>query len=230
MARYYSSGKWFKLKRRKKRPYARQGRSNAWYNQKYSFVPMDVAMSALKGVRYLKTLVNSEMYKYDKTSNILPDSTGATIALSDIAQGDGDNQRTGLSIFSNSLYFRLKGTIHVSATATQIRILLVRDNQQIGDTSPSISDVLEGIGMETPLNNTTVGRFTILRDWVINLNSQGTQNFFRQAYIPCYKHIRYNGTASTDVQKNGLYLLHMSNEVTNTPSLYYYSRLNYRDN
>lgn len=43
-------------------------------------------------------------------------------------------------------------------------------------------------------------------------------------------HIRYNGSASSDIQKGGIYMMVLSNEATNGSSFTYNLRLGYYDN
>lgn len=212
----------------RKRPYARSRRM-PWYNKKYSVG--EIASSAWKGVRYLKTLVNSEMYKKDNASSITPDSaSGSVVHLSDIAQGDGDDQRSGLSVFARSLWLQIISTIHTTADNTNYRVMVVCDTQQVGDGTPTVATILDGVGINTPLNSATVGRFSVLYDKVYNLADAIMVTRIHRIYLPLSKHIRYNGSAGTDIQKNGIYLVAVSSEATNTPTLNYNSRLSYRDN
>lgn len=212
------------------RRYRRYRRRNAasWYNKKYS--TLDIARAAWRGVKYIKGLVNSEVYKKDTTASVTPNTTGAIVHLTAIQQGDDDGQRSGLSIFARSLYFRALLTMNASATNTSTRLILFRDNQQIGDSAPAITDLLEGAEIQSPLNNLHVGRFTILMDKTVDLSDGGDRVHTCVHFIKMKKHVRYNGTNSTDIQKNGLYLAHFSTEATNTPTLVYYARVGYHDN
>ena len=114
----------------------------SWYNRKYS--ALQLATKAWKATRYIKGLVNSEMLHNRIGGNINIDSTGGLLSLAAISQGDSDSGRTGNSIFARNLSMNLNVKINASNLATQfIRIVLLQDNQQISDTAPTISDVLD---------------------------------------------------------------------------------------
>lgn len=191
---------------------------------------MFLAKQAMSGVRYLKGLVNSELFKYEinDTGNSI-DASGTIINLNEIAQGDGDAGRTGNSILAKSLYLNFDFSKHNLATNTYLRMLLFIDKQQISDTYPSVTDVLDTASVLAPLNNATVGRFTILRDMRVVLNDNRPGIFFK-IYKKLFNHIRFNGGLATDTQKGGVYLLFISNEATNAPTVSFRGRLCYHDN
>lgn len=194
----------------------------------------DVAYSALKGVLALRSLINVEKKKYDVSASST--TSGNVIILNSIGQGDTDQSREGNSVLMKSLLFR--GYLSTSATAgvTRVRIMLIRDNQQIGDTAPSQSDILDGDftdPIQAPLNNNTVGRFTVLADRKYCLNQLVAAQSMAQEisiYLRMNKHARYNGTSGSDIQKNGIYCLFIHDQPTYSPQLNYSSRLTYVDN
>lgn len=188
-----------------------------------------LAKSAWSGVKYIKGLVNSEVYKYDLDVTPTTDTSGTVTHISAVAIGDGDNNRTGNGIFVRSIYLRGTMIKHASATSTFVRMLIVQDTQQASDTIPPITGVLESIAINAPLNSDAVGKFNILRDKVFVLNSQHPQQVL-QEYIPLKVHVRFNGTAGTDVQRNNMYVMFFSNEATNAPTVAYSSRVSYHDN
>lgn len=217
-------------KYRPRRRFARKP-STPWYNKKYSVAQM--AGAALKGVNYIKGLVNSEMHKHDLTSSGTVDNNGTLVNLNAIATGDTDSTRTGNSIYVRHVNASGSLEINSSATASQVRCMLIVDKQQIGDTSPSVTDVLETTGSAfapfSKLNSETVGRFSILWSRVYNLNTQ------RPSVVwSCRKtmrhHVRYNGSASTDIQRGCLYLLFISSESVNNPTCRRNIRVSYHDN
>lgn len=215
---------------RKRKTYKR--RSTPWYNRKYSVAQM--ASKAIRGVNYIRGLVNSEMFKSDFSTNATSlDITGSVTNLTGIAIGDDDFNRTGNSIYVRHIYTRGQIEIDSSATATTVRVMLVCDTQQIGDGTPAVSDVIGGAANEflvyRPLNADTVGRFNILYSRSFNLNTQRPSLLFT-IRKSMRLHVRYNGTAGTDIQRNGLYLMCFSDEPTNTPELKAVTRVSYHDN
>lgn len=233
----YSRRCFFRRRRRPRMPYPRKlvpvaPGGSTWSSYMSSAKDYGLlALAAYRGVKYLSGLVNSEKFKLDTTVSVNPDnSSGSVIHLTGAASGDTDSSRTGNSIFVRSLYCRFRIDKHASATNTNVRILLVVNKQQVADTAPAITDVLESVDTTAPLNNATVGRFSILWDRTFNVNSVSQPTYNTQLYKPMKLHCRYNGTAGTDIQKNGIYLLIFSNEATNTPAVNGLFRVSYHDN
>lgn len=203
-----------------------------WYRKKYNAIQL--AYKAWRGVRRIRGLVNSEMLHVDKTysSNTIS-GTGYVYNLTGIAQGDGINQRTGNSILVRNLTYRLKFEINSSVTAdTTILFALVWDTQQVGDTSPAITDIFASATPETLLATGTLGRFKIIlrKHILLTPASGGKPAIVMHNNLNLYKHTRYNGVNDTDIQRNGLYLVMVSSESTNLPTITGTVRLGYHDN
>lgn len=209
--------------------FRRRARRAPWYRRKYNAVQL--ASKALKGVRYIRGLVNSEMLHKHNSGAVTINSTGTVIPLANISQGDTDAGRTGNSIFARNLLLNLDTKVNASNTGVNfLKIMLVQDNQQVGDTTPAVTDILLGAYPNSPLNNATFGRFTILKNWKFSLDMASRPAYMISKYKKLYHHIRYNGTADTDIQRGGLYLLFISDQSTNAPSCDYQIRLGYHDN
>lgn len=117
-----------------------------------------MAYSAYKGVRYITGLVNSEVFKHDINYSTPIDNTGVLIPLTGLAEGNGDDDRTGNSIFVRSV--NLDGSLAINGTNnTLVKIALIKDTQQQSDSTPSYTDVYESASINTHLNSNTVGRF-----------------------------------------------------------------------
>lgn len=182
-----------------------------------------------KTVRYVTGLINSEKYIHDVTGSDTTDNTGTIVHLTGIAQGDGSGNRTGISIFLRNLFGRLVLEKNASATFTKYRIIFFFDKQQIADTAPSVTDVLSSASTIAPLSETSLGRFKIIfdRHWVLHADAPTRFVKIRKVFR---RHVRYNGAAATDQQKGALYMLIISSEATNTPTINYDLRLRYHDN
>ena len=216
--RYYASGK---------RKYARAKR---WSNTPQT--PKALAVQAIRGVKHLKGLVNVEKHRHIISiplTNI--DSDGTVISLTDLAQGNDAGQRTGNSVLVKGIATKMVCRNSASSFNTTLRLMWFMDTQQVGDTSPSVTDVLDGASVVQPLNHNTVGRFKILKQIFITMsntggNTQKVLNFF----IKLNHHVRYNGTTVSDIQRGGLYLLAISDEDTNMPSINATQTVQYYDN
>lgn len=212
------------------RSFARRNLRRGYRGLRFAYRHRSTAAKALALAYSLRGKVNSEMYKLDNGGSSAIDNvtSNSLIHLSAIAQGDGDTARTGNSIFARSLNGNINFEKNTSATYTYVRCMILMDTQQIGDTTPTVANVLQS-DWASHLNTATVGRFKVLYSKIIVLNSNrpSIQVKFNKAMR---HHIRYNSTASSDIQKGGIYMLLTSSESTNTPTIRYNLRLCYHDN
>jgi len=145
-----------------------------------------------------------------------------------IAQADTTSGRDGDVITVKEVHARISFAC-LAGSNCRYRVLIIRDKQQVPDTTPSISDVLSASTTGAlPVYNTR-NRYQLCYDKVYSLNA----NFLNQDMamtvdvkksFPRGLKVQYNGTATTDIQKNGLYLfiiadVAMSGSVFNTPSV-----------
>lgn len=189
-----------------------------------------LAKAAWSGVNYIRGLVNSEVHKFSSSATPTVDSSGSVTHLTAIAIGDTASTRTGNSIFVRYLYPQYTLTLNASATDTFVRLIFFYDTQQVADTAPTVANVLESVSHLSSLNNDNKGRFQILADRRYSLQAVDVTSMIRKLYLPLKLHINYNGSAGTDQQKNALYLLAISNEATNVPTLSINWRVGFHDN
>lgn len=202
-----------------------------WYNKKYS--TLDIAKKAWYATKYLKGLVNSEMLHKDTTFT-LGSNQNAIFAFTAIAQGDDDGARTGNSILLRSLYIRGRITINSAVTNySRVSMLLVKDKQQVADTAPAIGDIVKtATDPDTFLATGTLGRFKVLwrKTFTPTVNTAGRPGIDFNKYWKVQDHVRYNGTTSADIQRNGYYLVVITDEATNYPTVVINARVGYHDN
>nr|QXP07581.1 MAG: putative capsid protein [Arizlama virus] len=206
------------IKRRRTMRYGGMLRTAAW---------------AAKQVWKLKGLVNSEMYKYDQTDVTLsPLLTGVVQPMVSITQGDGDDQRTGNSVFVRSVNFKGYIQRNTSGDSSQIvRISIVQDTQQQADAAPGFSNIYEGTSIASHLNTETVGRFKVMYNRVFTVDDLTCGVIPFEINMPMRHHVRYNGSSPTDIQKGGLYFIAVSTQgTTNAPLVHYDMRISYHDN
>lgn len=190
-----------------------------------------IARAAWSGVKYLRTLVNSEVHKLDTTLNSDIDSSGYVTHLSGIAQGDAINNRTGNAILAKYLSTRFSLFVHTSATYSLCRVIFFIDQQQIADTAPAVTDVLTSASTVAHYNANNVGRFKILSDKMYKLVVGGDSAMLAlKTNIRLQRHIRYNGSATSDINRGGVYVLFLSSEATNKVHIIGNSRLTWHDN
>lgn len=206
-------------------------RKTAWYNKRYS--TMQLAQKAWSATKYLKGLVNSEMLHKD-TNIVLVATQSRLLQIVDITQGDSDSGRTGNSLLLKNIYFRGQLTINTAvASNTRITLALVKDKQQVADTAPQLSDIFtSSTDPDTLLNLNSSGRFKIKwrKTYTLTPVSGGRNCIDITKYWKLYDHVRYNGPASTDIQRNGYYLAIISSEAINFPTVNLNNRVGYHDN
>lgn len=189
-----------------------------------------VAKAAWSGVKYLRTLVNSESFKKDTavSGNV---TTPSITHLTAIGQDDTVSGRTGNSILVNSVSGRVSLSANATAVSNIVRVLLVVDRQQVADSSPAIGDILNtNNDVYAHYNVNTLGRFKVLYDKIFTVNTAGKNAVFFKFFKTINDHTKYNGTASSDVQRNGIYVVVVSDNGTNGPALASSFRVSYRDN
>lgn len=208
-------------------------KKKSWYNKKYN--ALQLAAKAWKGVRYIRGLVNSEMLHKDfaYSAGTTINGTGFVTHLTALGQDDTSSGRTGNSILLRNMNYRFKLEVNASVTLdSSILMLIFMDTQQISDTAPVITDVLTTSTPESLLALGTAGRFKLMsrKTYILTPATGGRPALEIKGYFNIQKHIRYNGTASTDIQKNGLYIAFLSSESTNTPTIVGSARIGYHDN
>ena len=191
---------------------------------------MSLAAKAAKGVWYLKGLVNSEMLHNQQTGSTTVPNTGVLTLLNGMAQNDTSSGRTGNSILMRNVFLRLVLKQHVNATSTVYRVMLVLDKQQVSDTLPTITNILETFSPIAPLATASVGRFKVMKNWFFTTDDTKSQTRILELYKQFRFHTKYNGTANTDIQKNGLYLVVLTDQAVNTPTLDFTWKVGYHDN
>lgn len=201
-----------------------------WYKRKYS--AMEIASKAYSTAKYLRGMINSEKKIADHNNSAVTISgSGTTVTLSDIAQGDGNSTRDGNSLLCKALYGTIKVIPNASATtSTMVRFAIIQDKQQVADTTPLYNDIFQSADPISYLDRATVGRYTILWQKQCTLNVTDKTARILKFYTRVNNHIRYNGTADTDIQKNGIWLVCCSDDSTYAPTMNYAIRLTFYDN
>ena len=129
----------------RKRTYRKKSfKKKPWYAKKYS--PMQAAMKALSGVRYIKGLVNSEMNKVERLGYVSgsANTTGTVALITSIPQGDQDYARTGNSALLKYITSSHRITFNTGVTGRLLKIWIIQDNQGISDTAPAFNDISNG--------------------------------------------------------------------------------------
>lgn len=176
-------------------------------------------------------------------------STGAVIHISGVAQDDTATGRSGNTIQIQSLTlsgFFLRSSSVAYIPNAMYRIVIVCDKQQVGDTAPTIGDVFDyGASNSTRFlpKLSVLERFRVLYVSKVfdaemmalqqTLTTSGSGIPTMSTYFQFTKKMNlkvdYNGTASTDIQKNGLYFMVLSNDTGNAVDINGIARIGFVD-
>lgn len=213
-------------RRRYNRRYRRT--SNNWDKASKA---LSVATSALATAKLVKSLVNVEFKETVRATNLSPDASGTVVSLNAIGQGDDKDDRNGNSIKNKSLLVRMRAEQNSSATNTSLRVLFIRDKQVNGST-PLVTDVLQAANPLSSLNTDYGKRFVVLADSLFSLSSNGTTCSHRKIFKKLGFHTEFGGTGNSvaDINSGAIWMLAVSDEATNTPTLFYNTKVRYLDN
>lgn len=187
-----------------------------------------------RDVKTIKNMVNVEYKAHDNDNSTTPSSSGSLILLNGISQGDGESNRDGVQVRYKSCEHSVVVSQHTSATQTILRWLLFIDLQPDGST-PGMSEVLDTSSAPAYMaarNLDNRSRFLILKDKSFAMSSTGTRmhawKYFRKLDLKTL----YTGTGSLigNIKNHSLFLLLVSSEATNTPTVVYHNRLRFIDN
>lgn len=193
-----------------------------------------MAVAAYRGVQYLKGLVNSELYKLDFDLGSLFSAittTGQVIHLSAIPIGDGESERTGNSIYLRSINCHAMVYVNsAGSTGQTVRLSLICDKQQRSDTTPSYGDIYSAQTPFSHLNIGHVGKYSVMWSRTFTLSQETLESKNVSFNKALRLHIRFNGAAASDIQKNGIYMTAVSTSATNAPTIQGSVRMSYHDN
>jgi len=182
--------------------------------------------------RFVKTLAPEIKYIDNTVFQSDIPAVGAVTHITNIAQGDTQGTRTGNSI--NVTGIDISGhfiSVSTDFVATAfLRVALVQDREQVADTNPTVANIFAtGDPTQALPNLDTLERFKILwlspvmNAWQMVLDSdrlvagavpthKGTFNHSWKGNLK----VSYNGTAGTDIQKNGLYFCYLTSSGVTT--------------
>ncbi len=187
---------------------------------------------ALKKVNML--IKNQELKKIDNQDSTNVQSAGDVVLLSGLATGITGSTREGNAVSFKSLSFKYFITNNTTSGESICRIMIVQDNQVNGALF-TIGDLLEDTGINanivSPSNLDNSRRFRILYNKVIVTTEEVNTFAYRELYKKMNMYARYSGAGSdiTGVESKGLFLVLLSNQATNQPSIEYQCRLRFSD-
>ncbi len=199
------------------------GRMSLYYN---------AGRQALRDINMLRKFINTEVKCVDVTGSEASSTTPTFDLLNGMALGNANGQRSGQSVKCQNVDLKILLTISASAATSFERVMVVQDKQCNGAIF-AIGSLLNGTNTYSSYVVGGQNRFLVLFDETFALSANGDQVFTKSIRLGTMMHVEYNtGNAGTvaDINTNSLYLIHLSDQVTNTVNMQYFSRFWYVDN
>lgn len=193
---------------------------------------------ALRLARYAVKHLNVEYKIADRAGVGVTLGTPYINGLTNIAQGTSPSQREGRRVELKKMilkvYFELNDT---TPTATMIRMLVVRKINNDAAANPPITDILNFASVNSLRNLDNTDNYKVLYDRVYSMDPNSQK--FRHLVVP-FSWAQYGikqvyrlaaTTGSTvDIERNSLFIIFISSETTNPPSVSWDTRIRFIDN
>lgn len=195
------------------------------------------AMIAKRALRLAKLNRKAQELKYrdvQATATAI-DNTGLVQPINVAAQGDGVTNRDGNSLFIKSFYMKyfLQWDVASSTASQTVRVILVQD-KQCDQASPSFGDVLEDVTsldiLTSAIDFNNSRRFKILYDRNHSLNQVRT-NVTVKKFFKINQTTKFLNTGATiaDISTNAYFLMFISDSVSESPILTSFLRMRFTD-
>lgn len=194
-----------------------------------------IAKQALAVAKRAKLLSQGDLKYIYPNATVVLTSTADIANLNGVAEGTDVSERVGLKMRQKWMRFNFRA-ISTSTAQSLNRILIIRDKRQDSDTVPAIGEILEN--STDPLSFITDNapkRYQILYDkmFLLSGTSAGTdevptESLFRTSFKSDFD-VEFNGSAATDYERNGVYMVMLSDQATTRSSVTYRGCITYRD-
>lgn len=183
-------------------------------------------------MKYLLSMINSEVHVFDQDSaSTTVTSTGSVLAItSGVTQGDTNATRTGNSVLSKSLYTLGNITVNplMTALGVQVRVMWILHKESTGAT-PAVTDILTEASIESPIKVGAGEEFKVLRDKTYVLTATRPISAIKEFIDFTGKSLHQKWVGATE-EENHIYMLWISTESSNPPSIDIYNRFRFYDN
>lgn len=218
-------------RRRRRGKRSQSSSSGSWFG-----TGSKLALAALAARMVSRWYLNSERKHVDISTTMAPDSANGGIALlNGLSLGTDNDERIGRSVRFTSVHMKCGISLHASATQTRVRLLLVVDRYPQGViTTPSA--IMQTSPVPQAFRAWDVSRrYRIIKDVTRVINTdfpETTLNLYVKLPYQLGKTKFDNSSAGdiTDIVNGAIYLVGLSDEATNTPTIAYRTRVVYIDN
>lgn len=191
---------------------------------KYGSKALPIVANAVK---YIGGLVNVE--KHQKLTSVTGSTTnaGTVNLISGIAQGDDIGNRQGNSVKSVDLMCNY--TLNQSGTTDNfLRIIIFMDTANQG-SSPAVTDLLNTAVPTAQRNIDNMKRFKIFHDKLISFDANYSTRAYKY-YKKLGMHLRFSGSADTNVLQNAIYCLLVDSNSTDHCDVNMQFKISFYDN
>jgi len=190
---------------------------------------------AIRGLNEIRKLINIETKFGEVGASTTQNATATITQITQLAEGVTNTTRVGQSIRLQTLEFDNFATVHASSTlSTAIRTIVFRDLENTG-TAPVATDLLESASNPQAMSSAYVWnnlrRFAIIYDEVLLLNINNNNGGFQRLRVPHHGHVKYRGTDSSAASagEGSVWMLMVSNQATNSPTVTWTFRITFTD-
>lgn len=154
-------------------------------------------------------------------------NTATIVHLTAIASSDDNTGRDGRQVVLRSIQWRIVARVDTdNIFGDYVRIIIFQDRRQHADTSPTADDILESATSTlSMIEHNSFNRFRILKDYSVAMTGSPSTSDGGQAvysggiwYKKGFKRLNvvttYNGLNSSDIEKNGVYILLLAETST----------------
>ncbi len=203
------------------------------YNNNGNFTYGNVLDKVVKDVIRLKGLINTEFKTNDVSSTVAVPETGLVLLLNATIAGDDFDNRDGRQVRWKSIQYAINILQHATATQTITRVMIVIDKQP-NATLMTIGELLTSGANNLDFRNLdNRKRFVILSDRVVtqsDTNNLVNRLDFYQKMDMITIYDDSNAGTIADIESNALFLVAVSSEATNSPTLQIETRMRFIDN
>lgn len=177
------------------------------------------------------TMRNKDFKYYDYNSNATVTTVTGIASLSNLTEGDGEQNRDGNHITIKSIEVKFSLTTDPADATNYTRVVIFMDKSAAG-ALPTDTFIFSGANYwQASRNDDNLQRFQILMDRIIPTNTNGVPNttfYFKKTWPQGLKasFLDNSGTA-TAFGQNHVYLFYVSDSGLAGPVLYWNSRMRY---
>ncbi len=205
-------------------------RTSFFHGRKPKKQKVTAGVQALRRVRRLERSREVKAFLI-APGGIAPTDTGIVNHLSAIPQGDTEITRDGLKTHCIGLSINYYVTYNQANIVgnSQNRTIIVIDQRQPDSVVPGWGTVMQATNVCSLKSYSNNKRFRVLHDKVVNLTATGSESQFFKLFIKLNMDMSFSGAAGTTMNKNGIYMLNITDQGANVNTLTFSSRVYFTD-